>query len=108
MSSGHEGRIGMAAVTLKEGEDFDCTDTYKQVVNYLPAYARPRFIRIQVRLTATQLEISFHLNSICPVSNNPSRFVAVPGDDGDVQDEESEAGGGGIQPGARHRSVIFP
>lgn len=38
----------MAAVTLKEGEDFDCSDVYKQVVNYLPAYARPRFIRIQV------------------------------------------------------------
>lgn len=39
----------MASVTLKEGEDFDCSHTYKQVVNYLPAYARPRFIRIQVK-----------------------------------------------------------
>lgn len=38
----------MAAVVLKEGEEFDCLDTYKQVVNYLPTYARPRFIRIQV------------------------------------------------------------
>lgn len=46
---GHEGRIGMAAVTLKEGEEFNCSDTYKQVVNYLPAYARPRFIRVQVK-----------------------------------------------------------
>nr|XP_040019380.1 hsFATP2a_ACSVL_like domain-containing protein [Gasterosteus aculeatus aculeatus] len=44
---GHEGRIGMAAVTLKEGEDFDSLHIYKLVVNYLPAYARPRFIRIQ-------------------------------------------------------------
>ncbi|XP_018521839.1 hsFATP2a_ACSVL_like domain-containing protein [Lates calcarifer] len=50
---GHEGRIGMAAVTLKEGEEFDCSDTYKQVVNYLPAYARPRFIRIQPFLEMT-------------------------------------------------------
>ncbi|XP_029993431.1 long-chain fatty acid transport protein 2 [Sphaeramia orbicularis] len=50
---GHEGRIGMAAVTLKEGEDFDCLDAYKQVVNYLPAYARPRFIRIQPCLEMT-------------------------------------------------------
>uniref|UniRef100_A0A3B3ZT79 long-chain-fatty-acid--CoA ligase n=1 Tax=Periophthalmus magnuspinnatus TaxID=409849 RepID=A0A3B3ZT79_9GOBI len=50
---GHEGRIGMAAVTLKEGEDFDCADAYKQVVNYLPAYARPRFIRIQPCLEVT-------------------------------------------------------
>lgn len=39
----------MAAVVLKEGADFDCLDTYKQVVNYLPSYARPRFIRVQVR-----------------------------------------------------------
>lgn len=38
----------MAAVTLKEGETFDCSDTFKQVANYLPAYARPRFIRVQV------------------------------------------------------------
>lgn len=45
---GHEGRVGMAAVTLEEGQEFDCTDTYKQVMNFLPAYARPRFIRIQV------------------------------------------------------------
>ncbi|XP_068459887.1 hsFATP2a_ACSVL_like domain-containing protein [Clinocottus analis] len=50
---GHEGRIGMAAVTLKEGEEFDCLHTYKQVVNYLPAYARPRFIRIQPCLEMT-------------------------------------------------------
>ncbi|XP_040895032.1 hsFATP2a_ACSVL_like domain-containing protein [Toxotes jaculatrix] len=50
---GHEGRIGMAAVTLKEGETFDCLDTYKQVVTYLPAYARPRFIRIQPCLEMT-------------------------------------------------------
>ncbi|XP_049929593.1 long-chain fatty acid transport protein 2-like [Epinephelus moara] len=50
---GHEGRIGMAAVTLKEEEDFDCSDTYKQVVNYLPVYARPRFIRIQPCLEMT-------------------------------------------------------
>lgn len=50
---GHEGRIGMAAVTLEEGQEFDCSDTYKQVVNYLPAYARPRFIRIQPCLEMT-------------------------------------------------------
>nr|XP_020477607.1 very long-chain acyl-CoA synthetase-like [Monopterus albus] len=50
---GHEGRIGMAAVTLKEGEEFDCLDTYKQVVSYLPAYARPRFIRIQPCIETT-------------------------------------------------------
>ncbi|XP_041795090.1 very long-chain acyl-CoA synthetase-like [Chelmon rostratus] len=50
---GHEGRIGMAAVILREGEDFDCSDTYKKVASYLPAYARPRFIRIQPCLEMT-------------------------------------------------------
>lgn len=50
---GHEGRIGMAAVILKEGEVFDCSGSYKQVANYLPAYARPRFIRIQPCLEMT-------------------------------------------------------
>uniref|UniRef100_A0A1A8RM59 long-chain-fatty-acid--CoA ligase n=1 Tax=Nothobranchius rachovii TaxID=451742 RepID=A0A1A8RM59_9TELE len=50
---GHEGRIGMAAATLREGENFNCTDVYNQVVNYLPAYARPRFIRIQPCLEMT-------------------------------------------------------
>uniref|UniRef100_A0A3P8VWI1 long-chain-fatty-acid--CoA ligase n=1 Tax=Cynoglossus semilaevis TaxID=244447 RepID=A0A3P8VWI1_CYNSE len=50
---GHEGRIGMAAVTLREGEEFDCSDVYKQVVNYLPSYARPRFIRCQPCLEMT-------------------------------------------------------
>uniref|UniRef100_A0A3P9M5U5 long-chain-fatty-acid--CoA ligase n=1 Tax=Oryzias latipes TaxID=8090 RepID=A0A3P9M5U5_ORYLA len=50
---GHEGRIGMAAVTLREGQDFDCSDTYSYVVKYLPAYAHPRFIRVQPCLEMT-------------------------------------------------------
>uniref|UniRef100_A0A8C2WY52 long-chain-fatty-acid--CoA ligase n=1 Tax=Cyclopterus lumpus TaxID=8103 RepID=A0A8C2WY52_CYCLU len=45
---GHEGRIGMAAVTVNEGAQFDGSTIYNHVVNYLPSYARPRFIRIQV------------------------------------------------------------
>ncbi|XP_053177277.1 long-chain fatty acid transport protein 2 [Scomber japonicus] len=52
---GHEGRIGMAAVTEKEGVQFDGTKIYNHVVSYLPSYARPRFIRIQnaVEVTGT-------------------------------------------------------
>uniref|UniRef100_G3PQD6 long-chain-fatty-acid--CoA ligase n=1 Tax=Gasterosteus aculeatus aculeatus TaxID=481459 RepID=G3PQD6_GASAC len=52
---GHEGRIGMAAVTVKEGAQFDGSRIYNHLVNYLPSYARPRFIRIQnvVEVTAT-------------------------------------------------------
>ncbi|KAL0968673.1 hypothetical protein UPYG_G00270040 [Umbra pygmaea] len=50
---GHEGRAGMAAVRVKEGEQFDCTGTFRHVSSYLPAYARPRFIRIQDSLAVT-------------------------------------------------------
>lgn len=45
---GHEGRIGMAAATLKKDVKFDGRRMYQHVVSYLPSYARPRFIRIQV------------------------------------------------------------
>uniref|UniRef100_A0A671Y3Q1 long-chain-fatty-acid--CoA ligase n=1 Tax=Sparus aurata TaxID=8175 RepID=A0A671Y3Q1_SPAAU len=52
---GHEGRIGMAAVTVMEGAQFDGSKIYEHVVSYLPSYARPRFIRIQnaVEVTGT-------------------------------------------------------
>uniref|UniRef100_A0A673I209 long-chain-fatty-acid--CoA ligase n=1 Tax=Sinocyclocheilus rhinocerous TaxID=307959 RepID=A0A673I209_9TELE len=50
---GHEGRIGMAAVKLKEGREFDCVNTCSVLANYLPVYARPRFIRIQNSLEVT-------------------------------------------------------
>uniref|UniRef100_A0AAY5KTX9 long-chain-fatty-acid--CoA ligase n=1 Tax=Esox lucius TaxID=8010 RepID=A0AAY5KTX9_ESOLU len=48
-----EGRAGMAAIRLKEGEPFDGTGTCRHVSSYLPAYARPRFIRIQESLAIT-------------------------------------------------------
>lgn len=47
-NAGHEGRIGMAAVVVREGEQLDGHRIYNHVVSYLPSYARPRFIRIQV------------------------------------------------------------
>lgn len=50
---GHEGRIGMAALKLKENMDFDGKATYQHVKSYLPSYARPRFIRIQDDLVVT-------------------------------------------------------
>lgn len=34
-------------------------------------------------------------------------LVALPGDDWDVQDEESEIGGGGIRPGSHRRSSVL-
>ncbi|KAK9543013.1 hypothetical protein VZT92_000827 [Zoarces viviparus] len=50
---GHEGRIGMAALKLKENMDFDDKAAYQHVKNYLPSYARPRFIRVQEALVVT-------------------------------------------------------
>ncbi|XP_028297180.1 very long-chain acyl-CoA synthetase-like [Gouania willdenowi] len=50
---GHEGRIGMAALKLKENMDFDSNALHQHVKNSLPSYARPRFIRIQDELAVT-------------------------------------------------------
>lgn len=38
----------MAAITLSEGQRFDSLGVFKHVEKFLPTYARPRFIRIQV------------------------------------------------------------
>ncbi|KAK7912430.1 hypothetical protein WMY93_012641 [Mugilogobius chulae] len=60
---GHEGRIGMAAVTLKEDVSFDGRKLYSHVTEYLPSYARPRFLRIQgaVEVTGTFKQIKVKL-----------------------------------------------
>ncbi|XP_005943338.1 very long-chain acyl-CoA synthetase [Haplochromis burtoni] len=50
---GHEGRIGMAAVTLKKEVQFDRHKIYNHVVSCLPSYARPRFIRMQSAVEVT-------------------------------------------------------
>lgn len=46
---GHEGKIGMAAIRLKDGCPFDGKKLFIHTKDYLPSYAIPRFIRIQVR-----------------------------------------------------------
>ncbi|XP_049431282.1 very long-chain acyl-CoA synthetase-like [Epinephelus fuscoguttatus] len=50
---GQEGRCGMAAVTLRDGQRFDSTAVCKQVENFLPGYARPRFLRLQNSMDIT-------------------------------------------------------
>uniref|UniRef100_A0A3Q3DK72 long-chain-fatty-acid--CoA ligase n=1 Tax=Hippocampus comes TaxID=109280 RepID=A0A3Q3DK72_HIPCM len=50
---GNEGRIGMAAIALKDGHTFDSEGVFKHLESFLPAYARPRFIRIQSSLDVT-------------------------------------------------------
>lgn len=39
----------MAAVVLKPDQAFDGERLYKHLVDFLPSYARPRFVRIMVR-----------------------------------------------------------
>uniref|UniRef100_A0AAV2LT48 long-chain-fatty-acid--CoA ligase n=1 Tax=Knipowitschia caucasica TaxID=637954 RepID=A0AAV2LT48_KNICA len=58
---GHEGRVGMAAVTLKE--DFDGRILYSHMCAYLPSYARPRFVRTQgaVEVTGTFKQMKLKL-----------------------------------------------
>ncbi|XP_041338868.1 very long-chain acyl-CoA synthetase-like [Pyrgilauda ruficollis] len=50
---GCEGRCGMAAVRLKDGATFDGDKLYAFTQDTLPAYAAPRFIRIQDALEIT-------------------------------------------------------
>lgn len=45
---GCEGKVGMAAVRLAPGQTFDGQRMYQHVRTWLPAYAAPHFIRIQV------------------------------------------------------------
>ncbi|OCT89640.1 very long-chain acyl-CoA synthetase [Xenopus laevis] len=49
----HEGRIGMAALILFDEEVFDGRKLYAHVRDFLPNYARPRFIRIQNSMDIT-------------------------------------------------------
>ncbi|XP_041667020.1 very long-chain acyl-CoA synthetase [Cheilinus undulatus] len=52
--TGYEGRAGMAAVVLKPDQKLDGTDLYNHLVQTLPAYAWPWFIRIQSALDVTE------------------------------------------------------
>lgn len=49
----HEGRIGMATIRLHDGKEFDGQKLYKHVIEHLPNYARPRFLRLQDELEIT-------------------------------------------------------
>ncbi|TNM92450.1 hypothetical protein fugu_019462 [Takifugu bimaculatus] len=51
---GCEGRAGMAAVVLKQDHHLDGKRLHKHLVKTLPAYAWPRFLRIQNSLDVTE------------------------------------------------------
>uniref|UniRef100_A0A8C8RF42 long-chain-fatty-acid--CoA ligase n=1 Tax=Pelusios castaneus TaxID=367368 RepID=A0A8C8RF42_9SAUR len=50
---GYEGRAGMAAIVLRPGCELDGVQLYSHVVEFLPPYARPRFLRVQDHLAMT-------------------------------------------------------
>ena len=50
---GAGGKAGMAAIQLKEGEDFDGKALAKSAFQHLPAYAVPLFVRIVTELAHT-------------------------------------------------------
>ncbi|XP_062869934.1 long-chain fatty acid transport protein 6 [Trichomycterus rosablanca] len=51
---GYEGRAGMAAVVLKEGHELDGECLYSHLIQNLPAYAWPWFVRVQNSLDVTE------------------------------------------------------
>ncbi|XP_053118384.1 long-chain fatty acid transport protein 2-like [Hemicordylus capensis] len=51
---GHEGKIGMAAISLMKGLSFDGRQLYRHAKDYLPNYAIPHFIRIREALEITE------------------------------------------------------
>ncbi|NWY03075.1 S27A6 protein, partial [Nothoprocta ornata] len=59
----YEGRIGMAAIVLRPDQDFDGERLYKHVVDFLPSYARPYFVRIMdvMQTTTTFKHQKMHL-----------------------------------------------
>ncbi|NP_001020470.1 solute carrier family 27 member 2a [Danio rerio] len=76
---GHEGRVGMAALQLTDGMEFDGSAAYEHMKNLLPAYARPRFIRIQeeLRLTGTfkQVKVQLVQEGFDPNSTRDRLFI---------------------------------
>ncbi|XP_006013010.1 long-chain fatty acid transport protein 6 [Latimeria chalumnae] len=71
---GREGRAGMAAIVLEQDHDFDAKRLYSHVLEFLPSYARPYFIRVQDSMDTTAtfklqkvqlVEEGFDLSVIC-------------------------------------------
>ncbi|XP_060764358.1 long-chain fatty acid transport protein 6 [Neoarius graeffei] len=60
---GHEGRAGMASLIIRPGCVFDGKKLFENVMDNLPAYARPLFIRIQesMEMTGTFKQQKFSL-----------------------------------------------
>ncbi|WP_062270303.1 long-chain-acyl-CoA synthetase [Endozoicomonas arenosclerae] len=75
----HEGRAGMAAIQLKNGEQFDGKAFYNEARGALPQYAMPLFVRIaeQSDLTATfkLRKVDLQKQGYCPDSFEDELYV---------------------------------
>lgn len=97
MYAGYEGRAGMAAIVLKQDHTLNGTKLYNHLVETLPAYAWPWFLRIQVihagadYLPYVFLSVKFYCSF-----GSLLVFPDLSGCDGDLQAAEGEAGPGGF------------
>lgn len=108
-NAGHEGRIGMAAVTVKEGARFNGGKIYNHVLSYLPSYARPRFIRIQVTdLINTTHPKGWHFDFFFFWQFVFFSLLECYGGDRDFQANEGKVGGGGFWPNTYPGSSLHP
>ncbi len=76
---GYEGRTGMATITLKKDHQFEPDAIFSHVTTYLPSYARPRFIRIQVTSQCSfwihdPFVVSVYLCTLSCLSNKSKDF----------------------------------
>ncbi|MNL33989.1 long-chain-acyl-CoA synthetase [compost metagenome] len=76
---GHEGRAGMAAVLMQEGQAFDPDALYRLTETRLPRYAAPLFVRVT---QSADLTASFKLRKVdlqrqgyCPTRCNDPLFI---------------------------------
>ncbi|GAB0205150.1 long-chain fatty acid transport protein 6-like [Grus japonensis] len=74
----YEGRIGMAAIVLKADQPFNGERLYQHVVDFLPSYAQPQFVRIMEESPVFQ----FVPIASCPVTRHhwkqPGSVIFTP------------------------------
>lgn len=106
----------MAALKLRENMDFDGNAVYHHVKNYLPSYARPRFIRIQVeptskhdqvlQFTIEKTTLMFCFLAFCLWNKIP--LAGCPGGYRNIQANEDKAGRGRFQPCRHQGHFVLP
>lgn len=106
----------MAAVVLKQDHKLNGRKLHSHLVQTLPAYAWPWFLRIQVSGAASSVSMTLR-NTQNGVMETPVGMMQVTcicvcsdrsGCDRDLQAAEDEAGPGGFQSGPHPGAAVFP